>query len=865
MQKYQNAITNTNGDIIPNAIVTVTVYGTGVPASLYTGNGTGLLPSNVVTTDLQGEFSFYAANGRYSYSVAATNYVSEAYTDFLLFDPASTGAVAATSVSFAPTGALTSTNVQSAISEVVTDLAGSTGAASVGFAPTGALAATNVQAAITEVVSDLAASSGSSTVGFLQSGTGAVARTLQAKGRDSVNVADFGAVGDGVTNDTAAINAAITAVRATGGGTVFFSAKNYKVTTINLRSNIYLQGQGSTKRAGGNMTLLTGTAGFNVIEIDQNNAVDMAIRHLTITGGNRSISYDPTINGVALANFELYDLSLAFPTNECIFIGGQAERLLFNYIYFAGGTYGYYQGIGRSGREYAIFEKSTWSNIYMEGQSINGIFYDTVNVSGSTSYNFTKIIASGRESIRIKGNVGGLTFIDLIFEDTSTSQPTVANTTGNMTAGSPSLVVASATNFVVGQQVTVSGAGILNGYLAYGDLEANILNIVGTTLTLSKNADYAVTGTPVTNRKYDNIKFEGAVPASGGGPFGISTNISFIGSILDGGFGKSRYIINTNGVAQLTIISSTGQAGGPNGTPIYDPTGQVVLFNSTTGIRTIKFPGTQRPFSTYYNGGTSSFPQGGYLGDPSIVEYPSTIISPPRGQSVSTILTASNGDGSAGATFGKFEIFIQNSNFNSIFQLDGGTGITDAKLSIGTRFVLPAIGSSGAYSGYSNGAALTVSNAPPTVGTWYTGSIVLKETPTVGQPFGWQCISGSISGGTWVPMGYLNDGQVTFGTAPPSTGTWYQGSICFNRNAAVGQISGWQCTLGGTPGTWTPMGYINTQIVTFAAASPSTGTWTRGDIVWNSAPAASTTPGWVCVTSGTAGSAVFRAMAILAA
>ena len=88
MQKYQTSITTTNGNVVPNAIITVTIYGTNVPAILYSGNGTGQLASNVLVTDSQGEFFFYAANGRYSYSVAASNFVSEAYTDFILFDPA---------------------------------------------------------------------------------------------------------------------------------------------------------------------------------------------------------------------------------------------------------------------------------------------------------------------------------------------------------------------------------------------------------------------------------------------------------------------------------------------------------------------------------------------------------------------------------------------------------------------------------------------------------------------------------------------------------------------------------------------------------------------------------------------------------
>ena len=65
-------------------------------------------------------------------------------------------------------------------------------------------------------------------VGFLQSGSGAIARTMQAKARDIVSVADYDT---GAANKALAIQAAMDAMNAASGGIVHVPRGNYSLTT----------------------------------------------------------------------------------------------------------------------------------------------------------------------------------------------------------------------------------------------------------------------------------------------------------------------------------------------------------------------------------------------------------------------------------------------------------------------------------------------------------------------------------------------------------------------------------------------------------------------------------------------------------
>ena len=85
MQKYVNSVAASTGAPVANASVTVNVQGGGI-ATIYSDNGV-TVASNPLTTDTNGAFSFYAADGRYQLVISGTNIQTTTINDLLLVDP----------------------------------------------------------------------------------------------------------------------------------------------------------------------------------------------------------------------------------------------------------------------------------------------------------------------------------------------------------------------------------------------------------------------------------------------------------------------------------------------------------------------------------------------------------------------------------------------------------------------------------------------------------------------------------------------------------------------------------------------------------------------------------------------------------
>lgn len=153
---------------------------------------------------------------------------------------------------------------------------------------------------LSQAIDAVRSSVGASLVGFGRPDGGSVTRTVQGKLLECPSIVDFGAIADDKTDNADAIQKAIDAMAAAGGGVVHVPAGTFLLRAmVELRSHVTLQGCGSAS-----ILHCVNTARVNALGglgRSSNRLSGIAVRYMTVLGDARFTDGKPNIiNGSGL-------------------------------------------------------------------------------------------------------------------------------------------------------------------------------------------------------------------------------------------------------------------------------------------------------------------------------------------------------------------------------------------------------------------------------------------------------------------------------------------------------------------------------------------------------------------------------------
>lgn len=171
---------------------------------------------------------------------------------------------------------------------------------------------------VTNFITSLASSIGSSLIGFIQSGAGAILRTVQDKLRERVTVEDFGAVGDGVTDSSTAVQKARESLP--NGGVLEFGIGTFIIGTTTA---LEVSASGLTIRGKGSKTILKVKDSAGLGQFLGSNADSLCLKDIVLdgnraNGGTAAGSFGIIMGG---SHWRLRNVELRNFTAIAIFIG----------------------------------------------------------------------------------------------------------------------------------------------------------------------------------------------------------------------------------------------------------------------------------------------------------------------------------------------------------------------------------------------------------------------------------------------------------------------------------------------------------------------------------------------------------------
>lgn len=706
MQRYFNNVTNRTGDVLPGAAVTVTVTATGALATIYSDDG--ITPaSNPITSDSNGFFAFYAADGEYDLTFNGAGFGPFTISGILLADVAVQAAAAAASA-----------------------------------------------AAAQQVVTDISASGGSALVGFVQSGTGAVSRTAQDKMRESVSVLDFGAVGDGVTDDTAALQAFLDAA-----GHLHLGPKTYVTLPLLVRSNTTLHFHP--------LTVLKAKTGYAVTDrLLRIEGVD----NVTILGNGGAVQMlkaeyvaDEQRHGVnisASTNVRVYDLNSNDSGGDGFYIGGttKCENVA---LINCNAKNNRRQGLSITNVVNCLILGGIYRDtvgtapecgIDIESNLADGYYLQNVSLIGVRTYNNKGggILISPQSkfapvSIYVKGCTseydgdakGGLGLIAAMAYQTGTDPALIGKILGQITAEDCTII-------------NPQGSGIVSTNWTENAPQTKLKNIY----VLNAYSNGAVAA---LTRNQSGLRIRGETPSTG--TFGTS-----VGNIeVDG----------------ITVVDN--RAVPLNAIPVYlepgDEAAKPLKNIRIKNIKAVKAEWTSASLTPVLRSGSLAATNVAISYDDEwiVTSVSKTMVLPDAG----AIFT-----NTAGATY----------------------TLPTAGNFIGSSFTFRVTVASAALQVLTSGsdviANYTAEAATQIIGREIGSQITVKAT-AAGI---WQVIN--VVGGWGVKNYFGQRYPTTFNSAAPTTGTWKVGDLVYNVTPTAGGFVGWVCTTAGTPGTWKTFGAI---------------------------------------------------------
>ena len=301
-------------------------------------------------------------------------------------------------------------------------------------------------------------SADASMVTYVPAGSGAVTTTVQAKLRESVSVKDFGAVGDGVTDDTAAFVLAIAASKQiyVPNGTYLLSSIVFNTTG---QSGVKFQGQSTTN------TILKATAAatnffsvygnYNQYNTFESFSVDMSL--MTNNSSSRGIYLKQTFGN----SFRNVNIINAGTSTRPLYIDVGTYTTVFDNCDF-GGLTGVIQMQG-------VSLSDAVTTVTMIGCGFGQAIIDYV-----VSVTFLQPVVQGALNKFVLSNCRGVSVLNGDIEGTGTY----------LVFGADVSNIASSNNALVGFSGTYSSGSFSGGYLMdiYGSTPYTMSPISGMTL-----------------------------------------------------------------------------------------------------------------------------------------------------------------------------------------------------------------------------------------------------------------------------------------------------------------------------------------------------------------------------------------------